>query len=62
MNNDEFLKELQKSRIRKIYNLLKESIINAESEDKCTNEENDMYADMQNLIESIDNYFDVEEF
>ena len=57
MSNEDFFEELQKNRNFKILALLKESISNAKSEENCTTEENEMYSDMQNLIESIENNY-----
>lgn len=39
---------------------LRNLLENAPKEEDCTDEENDMYADMENLIESIENYLEVE--
>lgn len=43
--------------LKKIKKELKEILDNAPSEELCSNEENDLYSNMQNLIESIENYF-----
>lgn len=47
-------------KIETLQNVLKDFLNNAEDEDLCSDEENDMYADMQNLVESIDNFLESE--
>lgn len=56
MGNDEVLKRLQMNRIEEIQGLLDMALANAEDEENCSKEENEMYADMKNLMESIRNY------
>lgn len=56
MGNDEVLKRLQMNRIEEIQRLLDMALANAEDEENCSKEENEMYADMKNLMESIRNY------
>ena len=41
--------------LKKIILNLQETLENAPSENKCTDLENEMYADMQNLLESMQN-------
>lgn len=55
LGNEEILEQLQNERFKKIYNLIDEALANAKSEDDCTDEENEVYADMQNLKESMRN-------
>ena len=55
MEKDIIFRVLQNSRLRKIQDLIKECLANAESEENCTKEENEMYADMKNLQESMSN-------
>lgn len=45
-----------KDRLGNLLWRLQDLIENAPAEEDCTDEENDMYADMENLIESIENY------
>lgn len=47
MNNEE---------LKNLKNILENILIIAPSEEKCTDEENELYADMQNLQESITEY------
>lgn len=61
MGNDEVLKRLQMNRIEEIQGLLDMALANAEDEENCSKEENEMYADMKNLMESIRNYIYKEE-
>lgn len=42
--------------LKNLKNILKNILITAPSEEKCTDEENELYADMQNLQESITEY------
>lgn len=49
-----------KDRLGNLLWRLQDLIENAPAEEDCTDEENDMYADMENLIESIKNYLEVE--
>lgn len=39
---------------------LRNLLENAPKEEECTDEQNDMYSDMANLVESIKNYLEVE--
>ena len=39
---------------------LRNLLENAPEEEECTDEQNDMYSDMANLVESIENYLEVE--
>lgn len=43
-----------------LQDILKEILGNAPYEELCSDEENDMYADMQNLIESIEIFLESE--
>lgn len=47
MNNEE---------LKILKNILENILITAPLEEKCTDEENEIYADMQNLQESITEY------
>ena len=47
MNNEE---------LKNLKNILENILITAPLEEKCTDEENKLYADMQNLQESITEY------
>lgn len=47
-------------KIETLQNVLKDFLNNAEDESLCSDEENDMYADMQNLVESIDSFLESE--
>lgn len=49
MNNEE---------LKKLKNILANILVTAPSEEKCTDEENELYADMQNLQESITEYLE----
>lgn len=50
-----------KDRIKNLIWQLQEFLENAPCEEDCGDKENDMYADMQNLLESANNYLESEE-
>ncbi len=60
MGKEQILKILQDDRIRQLKALLDIALKNATDEDNGTDEENDMYADMENLKESIEYYLESE--
>lgn len=60
MGKEQILKILQDDRIRQLKALLDITLKNATDEDNGTDEENDMYADMENLKESIEYYLESE--
>lgn len=59
--SEEILRKIQNNRIEEIKSLLVMALANATDEEKCSDLENDMYADMQNLKESISYYLESEE-
>ena len=59
MEEEKILEILQKDRIKTLDSLLKIILDNAKDEDKCSEEETEMYADMQNLKESIYEYINM---
>lgn len=60
MEKEQILRILQNDRIRQLKTLLDIALKNATNEDNGTDEENDMYADMENLKESIEYYLESE--
>lgn len=60
MEKEQILRILQNDRIRQLKTLLDIALKNATDEDNGTDEENDMYADMENLKESIEYYLESE--
>ena len=55
---DLILLSLQNDRLKRLQTELKIVLANSPSLDKCSEEENDMYSDVKNLIDSIEYYFD----
>ena len=51
MKNDDY------KRLRSLLFEIEQILLNAPEEDECTDEENEVYADMQNLKESLENIF-----
>ena len=49
MKNDDY------KRLRSLLFEIEQILLNAPEEDECTDEENEVYADMQNLKESLEN-------
>lgn len=60
MEKEQILRILQNDRVRQLKTLLDIALKNATDEDNGTDEENDMYADMENLKESIEYYLESE--
>lgn len=60
MGEEKILRKIQNDRIKQIKTSLEIALENAVNEDDGTDLENDMYADMKNLWESICDYLDCE--
>ena len=52
---------MEREKLIELKNLLDEFLSNAPSEDECSDFENDLYADMQNLFEDLENIEGLEE-
>ena len=59
MQEEKILEILQKDRIKTLYSLLRITLDNAKDEEKCSEEENELYANMKNLEECIYNYINM---
>ena len=59
MQEEKILEILQKDRIKTLYSLLRITLDNAKDEEKCSEEENELYANMKNLEESIYDYINM---
>ena len=56
-----YIPKVNKDEIVKLKDMLEVLLLKAPSEEVCSDVENDLFADMKNLYESIDNYISFEE-